>query len=70
MITSDDAIGLPQIWNTTFYDIPGITEISTAPLDACNVATDRACDTGQIEGHYGNAPYSNYAAGIQWIKKT
>ncbi len=50
-----------QVWSTDFFNIPGITETSSAP--PCNGATDGACDTGQIEAHY-LTPYINYAAGL------
>jgi hypothetical protein len=49
-----------HIWSSGYFDIPGITETSTAP--PCNGATDGSCDTEQIVAVYAT-PYAYYAAG-------
>ena len=50
-------------WSITDHFIPGITETSTSPPDACNGGTDGACNSGQIISDQGT-PFSNYAAGL------
>jgi hypothetical protein len=56
---STDALGFPVSDN-----IPGITETSTAPPDACDGNVDGSCDTAVIVAFYPTITLSFYAAGL------
>jgi trimeric autotransporter adhesin len=61
LVLASGDVSESEAWSPSFDDIPGITDISTAP--PCNGLTDGACDTAQIEAYYGT-PYANYVAGL------
>lgn len=69
--TTDQVAGTPGVmWSSdisgspVFDNIPGITEASTNPPNACNGNSDGACNSNEIVTTYMSVPLTFYAAGV------
>jgi hypothetical protein len=63
IIWSSNGIGASSA-DVAYDDIPGISEISTNPPDACNGNSEGACNSQVIAAFYPAVSPSNYASGL------